>query len=127
MAYMEKTGIYQKLRDVLYDVYYGKKFPNPLPRICNKIEDFNRKYSDVILSKNVIEQELYRPDTRIEEAEFAGKKVKDYYWASKQFESNLSQPGRYRPQLEADVQHLGHDKELATAEPRYYSVLYGRV
>ena len=80
---MEKTGIYQKMRDVLFDVYYGKKFPNPLPRICNKIEDFNRKYSDVILSKNVIEEELYRPDSKIEEAEFAAKKVKDYYWASK--------------------------------------------
>lgn len=54
LAYMEKTGIYQKLRDIMYDIYYGKKFPNPLPRICVRIEDFNRRFSDVILSKNVV-------------------------------------------------------------------------
>lgn len=84
LAYTEKTGIYIKLRDLLYDIYYGKKYPNPLPRICNSIEVFNRQYSEVILSTNVIEEEIYRPDTRLEEAQNAGKKIANYYWASSQ-------------------------------------------
>lgn len=79
---MEKTGIYQKLRDLLYDIYYGKKFPNPLPKICNKIEEYNRTFSDIILSKNVIEDEIYRPDIKLAEAVNAGKKIQNYYWAS---------------------------------------------
>lgn len=89
LAYMEKTGIYQKFRDLLYDIYYGKKFPNPLPKICNKIEEYNRVFSDVILSKNVIEDEIFRPDTRVEEAVNAGKKIQNYFWASK---PHLTQP-----------------------------------
>lgn len=84
LAYLEKTGIYQKLRDILYDVYYGKKFPNPLPRIIMKIEEFNRKFSEVILSRQVVEEELYRADTKLEEAKSGGKVVADYFRATNQ-------------------------------------------
>lgn len=83
LAYTEKTGIYVKLRDLLYDIYYGKKYPNPLPRICTNIEMFNRQYSDVVYSTNAIEEEIYRPDTRVEEAHNGGKKIMNYYWASR--------------------------------------------
>lgn len=56
LAYMEKTGIYKKLREILYDIYYGMKFPNPLPKICNKIELFSRKYAESSLSKQTVER-----------------------------------------------------------------------
>jgi hypothetical protein len=118
LAYMEKTGIYQKLRDLLYDIYYGKKFPNPLPKICIKIEEYNRVYSDVVLSKNVIEDEIYRPDTKVEEALNAGKKIQNYYWASRS--SLNSQPRRRRPGLEADVWSICHHQVTSSPKSRHY-------
>lgn len=124
LAYMEKTGIYQKLREVLYDTYYGKKFPNPLPRICNRIEEFNRKFSEVILSKQMIDEELFRADVTVSEAVCAGRKIQDYYWASKQILP--SEPGRRRSQPFSNVWNTSSHSVFAHPKLRHHPVLYGR-
>jgi hypothetical protein len=54
LAYLEKTGVYKKLRDILYDVYYGIKFPNPLARISTKIEQYSyKKQTDKLVIDDV--------------------------------------------------------------------------
>lgn len=110
LAYMEKTGIYSKIRDILYDIYYGKKYPNPLSRICMKIEMFNKKYSDIILSKSMIEEELYRNDMIIQEGVNAGRKIPNYYSVTNQECIDLELPpmyGLYNIVKSLPVQNMG--------------------
>lgn len=79
LAYLEKTGVYQRLRDILYDVYYGQKFPNPLPRICTKIENFSFKEQQDNLLLSDIEETIYREDQTVTNAYFGNLEVKHYF------------------------------------------------
>lgn len=82
LAYLEKTGVYQKMRDILFDVYYGKKFPNPLPRICSKLEDFSYKEQADLLTVEDVEDLIYKDDQRVEPAFFGEIPIKDYFSSS---------------------------------------------
>ena len=83
LAYLEKTGVYGKLRDILFDVYYGKKFPNPLPRICSKIEDYSYQEQADLLTLDDVEEIIYREDQTVEHAYFGELNIKNYFAACK--------------------------------------------
>lgn len=93
IEYLEATGVTAKIRKILYNVYFKKKIPNPLPKIVHKMEKYSLTQSSKLLSFEEIKQFFFFPEENISQLYQGYEPVNNYSTAITEgiLENNMKQ------------------------------------